>query len=822
MTPAASDKLSGMHASRFHFLPSRLTRPLPCDARPVCCWLGWLAAVLVFLGNGTVTAADEPVATPEQLEFFETKIRPLLVEHCFECHSAEAPKGIKGGLQLDSRAGLLKGGDNGPGIDPAKPDDSLLLQAVRWQGFEMPPKGKLPPAELQALADWVKQGAPWPAASPANSTGKPRVIDWTTVRDEHWAWRPIRRPDVPAVPPAASPNPERADWVRNPIDAFVLEKLLSAGLAPSPPAEEPVLLRRVYLDLIGLPPTPAEVDAFVEASARDPEAALSEVVDRLLARPAYGERWGRHWLDLARYSDIAGNFGGPPIPHAWRYRDWVVTAFNADLPYDQFVRAQIAGDLLGHESAAATGFFALGPTYVSDGGDPDATAQAQSETLDDRVDTLSRALLGLTVSCARCHDHKFDPIPQLDYYSLAGVFQNTRLAEHPLVPAETVALFQAHQQQIGQLDQKLKALDETLKKEARDPTPDEAADRELWATLLAQLQKTIPPMYPIAHGLAESGSADMAVAIRGNLRKPGPVAPRRFLRILTGAEPALFQQGSGRLDLASALTAESNPLLARVFVNRVWMHHLGRALVRTPSNFGIMGEAPTHPELLDWLASEFQQPTGGGVPWSIKRLHRLIVLSNTWRQSSRSNERGMSLDADNRLLWRANPRRMDVEVWRDTLLAVTGELDSSVGGPSVENLLASPRRTLYGTINRNSDQGISQVFLRLFDFPAARASSEGRAFTTIPQQSLFLMNSPFMAERARQLARRLQAEFPTDAERVPALYARLYSRMPTAEELQIGLAYLAAPSEPMPGDQLSRWEQYAQVLLSANELMFVE
>ncbi|MFN8854302.1 MAG: DUF1553 domain-containing protein, partial [Planctomycetaceae bacterium] len=327
---------------------------------------------------------------------------------------------------------------------------------------------------------------------------------------------------------------------------------------------------------------------------------------------------------------------------------------------------------------------------------------------------------------------------------------------------------------------------------------------------------------PIAHGLAESGSADMAVAIRGNLRKPGPVAPRRFLRILTGAEPALFQQGSGRLDLASALTAESNPLLARVFVNRVWMHHLGRALVRTPSNFGIMGEAPTHPELLDWLASEFQQPTGGGVPWSIKRLHRLIVLSNTWRQSSRSNERGMSLDADNRLLWRANPRRMDVEVWRDTLLAVTGELDSSVGGPSVENLLASPRRTLYGTINRNSDQGISQVFLRLFDFPAARASSEGRAFTTIPQQSLFLMNSPFMAERARQLARRLQADFPTDAERVPALYARLYSRMPTAEELQIGLAYLAAPSEPMPGDQLSRWEQYAQVLLSANELMFVE
>jgi hypothetical protein len=781
-------------------------------------WFGWLPLLLGLLATLSHGAEDAPAPTPEQLEFFEAKIRPLLVEHCFECHSAEAPKGVKGGLRLDSRAGLFKGGDNGPGLDLAQPDDSLLLQAVRWQGFEMPPKGKLPPADLQALADWVKQGAPWPAATPTDSAGQPKVIDWTTAREAHWAWRPVERPAVPAAPPGNA----HATWIRNPIDAFVLTKLHEAGLSPTPPAEPAVLLRRVHFDLVGLPPTPAEVEAFVAADARDPDTALSEVVDRLLARPAYGERWGRHWLDLARYSDIAGNFGGPAIPHAWRYRDWVIAAFNADVPYDQFVRAQIAGDLQGHDAAAGTGFFALGPTYVSDGGDPDATAQAQSETLDDRVDTLSRALLGLTVSCARCHDHKFDLIPQLDYYSLAGVFQNTRMADHPLVPPETVAAFQTHQQRLGQLDQKLKTLDELLKKEARDPTIDESADRAAWQTELDQLRQTAPPMYPVAHGLAENGSADMPLAIRGNLRKPGPMAPRRFLRILAGAEPALFQQGSGRLDLAQALTSDQNPLLARVFVNRVWMHHLGRALVRTPSNFGVMGEAPTHPELLDWLASEFQHPTEGGLPWSIKRLHRLIVLSNTYRQGSRPNDRGLAVDGENRWLWRANPRRLDVEVWRDTLLAVTGELDLSVGGPSVENLLTSSRRTIYGTVNRNSDQGVSQVFLRLFDFPAARASSEGRASTTIPQQSLFLMNSPFMAERARHLARRLQADFPTDAERVPALYSWLYSRMPTAEEREIGRAYLAAPSEPMPGDQLSRWEQYAQVLLSANELMFVE
>jgi hypothetical protein len=781
-----------------------------------------LPLLCVLQGTSIQGAEDPPAPALEQLEFFEARIRPLLVEHCFECHSAQAPKGIKGGLQLDSRAGLLKGGDNGPGIDPAKPDESLLLQAVRWQGFEMPPKGKLPAADLQALADWVKEGAPWPAVTTTDSAAKPKQIDWATIRDEHWAWRPVRRPEVPMVHASHSSSPMAVKWVRNPIDAFVLVKLAEAGLSPSPPAEPAVLLRRIHLDLVGLPPTPAEVTAFAEACVDDPDAALSEVVDRLLARPAYGERWGRHWLDLARYSDIAGNFGGPPIPHAWRYRDWVVAAFNADLPYDQFVRAQIAGDLQGPELAAGTGFFALGPTYVSDGGDPDATAQAQSETLDDRVDTLSRALLGLTVSCARCHDHKFDPIPQLDYYSLAGVFQNTRLAEHPTVPPETVAAFQAHHQRIAQLDGKLKGLDELLKKEARDPTVDESADRAEWQTELDRLRQTAPPMYSVAHGLAESGTADMPLAIRGNLRKPGPIAPRRFLRILAGAEPELFQQGSGRLDLAQALTSETNPLLARVFVNRVWMHHLGRALVRTPSNFGVMGEAPTHPELLDWLASEFQHPTGDGVPWSIKRLHRLIVLSNTYRQGSRPNERGLTVDGDNRLLWRANPRRLDVEVWRDTLLAVTGELDTTVGGPSVENLLASSRRTIYGTVNRNSDQGVSQIFLRLFDFPAARASSEGRIATTIPQQSLFLMNSPFMADRARQLVRRMQADWATDVERIPALYARLYSRPPTDDELRIGLDYLAAQEESQPGDQLSRWEQYAQVLLSANELMFVE
>lgn len=545
-----------------------------------------------------------------------------------------------------------------------------------------------------------------------------------------------------------------------------------------------------------------------------------------------------------------GTFGGPAIPHAWRYRDWVVNAFNRDLPYDKFLKAQVAGDLIHHEDAVATGFFAVGPTYVSDGGDPDATAQAMSETLDDRVDTLTRGILGLTVSCARCHDHKFDPIPQLDYYSLAGIFQNTRVADQPMVAPEVVKAFQDHQQMILMREQKIRELEEAAKKENRELNSSEAGERDRLRQEIESLRKQAPPAYPVANALADTGSADMHLAIRGNLRKPGEIAPRRFLRILRQDADARYSRGSGRLELAEDLVAPDNPLTARVIVNRLWSQHFGQGLVRTLSNFGTTGETPSHPELLDWLAVELQsggadeanqglfpQSPAPAAPWTLKRVHKLIVLSATYRMSSRTDAQAMAVDADNRLLWRASKRRLDVEAWRDSLLTLTGELDRTVLGPSIDNLMVTPRRTLYGAIDRNGDQFGHQTFLRLFDFPLARATSEGRITSTVPQQSLFLMNSPFMAARSRALAAKMQSMVADDETKIREVYRILYSRLPTEEESTIGREFLTAAGEPSSGgagekrggekrggekSELSRWEQYAQVLLSSNELMYVE
>ncbi|RPI87941.1 MAG: DUF1549 domain-containing protein, partial [Planctomycetaceae bacterium] len=463
--------------------------------------------VVVVSAHGALAAlaGEDPAFTPEQFEFFESKIRPVLVENCFECHSA-ASKSVKGGLKLDSRAALLQGGDSGPALVPGKPDESLAVQAVRWQMFEMPPQGKLRAEVIADLAQWIAMGAPWPETDSASADSPAKTYDWPTLKSQHWAWQPVARPAPPPV--------NNATWPRSAIDQFVLARLEAEGLAPAPAASPRALIRRVYFDLIGLPPAPEEVDAFCAAWETNAESALETVVDRLLSLPQYGERWARHWLDVARYSDVAGNFGGPAIPHAWRYRDWVVEALNRDLPFDQFVKAQIAGDLLDRDLAVATGFFALGPTYVSDGGDPDATAQAQSETLDDRVDTLTRGLLGLTAACARCHDHKFDPIPQLDYYSLAGVFNNCRITDHPLAPPEVVKMFHDHQQAIQVQDQKIRDLEERVKKESRELTDAEKSERQSLQQEIERLKQTAPPMYPVAHGLADTGAADMPLAIR--------------------------------------------------------------------------------------------------------------------------------------------------------------------------------------------------------------------------------------------------------------------------------------------------------------------
>ena len=467
----------------------------------------------------------------------------------------------------------------------------------------------------------------------------------------------------------------------------------------------------------------------------------------------------------------------------------------------------------------ATGFFGLGPTYRSDGGDPDSVAQAKGETLDDRVDSLSRGFLALTVSCARCHDHKFDPIPQQDYYSIAGIFNNTRPNEIPLDAKDVVENYKVHQRAITNLNQRIK----NLQKKAKQQPPltnDQQKQLNEWNSELKRLKATAPPKFQFAHGLADSGAADMRVALRGNLRKPGDVAPRRFLRILAGSDPPRFQQGSGRIELAQAIA--TNPLTARVFVNRVWMHHFGKALVRSPSNFGVLGETPTHPRLLEWLAGQFMESG-----WSIKQLHRTIMLSATYQMSSRFDDHNFSVDGDNRLIWRMNSRRLDVESWRDSLLFVTGELDQATGGQPVEDITRSLRRTLYAKVSRNGDRFASDQFLRMFDFPLMRASVAQRSTSIVPQQYLFLMNSSFLVERAKALAIRLARVSGRDLERIRQAYQLLYSRTASDEETTLGLQYLstAAPvireSSAAGVKELTRWVQYAQVLLSSNEFMYV-
>ncbi len=768
---------------------------------------GWFVAMLCLVGLGERVKASEP-ASADQLAFFERRVRPVLAEHCYDCHSKQASS-IKAGLRVDSRAALLRGGSSGPAIVLGDPDASRLIQNIRGGETRMPPKKRngLSASEIADFEQWVQWGAPWPEVAVAEQD---EAYDWEAMR-AHWAWQPIHPSNPPDVP-------SEGGWVHNPVDPFVVAGLLEKGLKPARPATPSVFVRRAFLDLIGLPPNPAErkrwVSRLEKADGSLNQQGVAELIESLLARPQYGERWGRHWLDVARYSDTGGwSQDNRNRPNAWQYRDWVVRAFNADMPFDVFVRQQIAGEQFGAEAAVGTGFFALGPSYASDGGDPESIAQAKGETLDDRVDTFARAFLGLTVACARCHDHKFDPIPTQDYYSIAGVFNNTREGETPLVPQRVVRAYNDYQDETRALERRLKELREAAKKEKRELTVEEGQRVKEWEAAIKDRKANGPAKYAFAHTLRDSGSEDMKVALRGSLLKPGPLAPRRFLRIVAGESREHFDRGSGRRQLAEAVVGPQNPLTARVFVNRVWMHHFGRALVRTPSNFGTLGETPTHPELLDWLAAAFMASG-----WSIKGLHRTIMTSATYQASSAFDAAGFEQDGDNRLIWRMTPRRMAVETWRDSLLSVTGELDLRPNGPAVDNIVSSRRRTLYAKVSRN-DPLSSDRFLRLFDFPIPRATNAKRTANVVPQQFLFMMNSPFMVERAKALAARLTREEASEERRMDRAYDILYGRSPSEEERETALRYLSAGDDT--GSSLTRWQQLCQVLLSANEFMYI-
>jgi hypothetical protein len=713
-----------------------------------------------LLPIATLLLAPVPAAGADGVEFFEAKVRPVLIENCYGCHSAEADKKgkLKGGLLVDTRDGLRKGGDGGPAVVPGKPDEGTLLKALRYAGdVQMPPKGKLPDSVIADVEKWVKAGAEDPRTAGAVVQKPASTID-VAAGKKFWSFQPPKEQPAPDVRDSSRPATK--------IDAFVRAKLDEAKLTPAPPADKRTLIRRLFFDLTGLPPTPEDVDAFVGDAS---PAAYAKLVDRLLASPAHGERWARVWLDVARYAEdqahIVGNDQSLTYPNAYLYRDWVIRAINTDLPYDRFVKLQLAADLIeGEESQnlAALGFVGLGPKYYDRN-----KLFVMADEWEDRVDVVGRGLLGLTVACARCHDHKYDPIRTEDYYGLAGVFAGTRMFNRPL-------------------------------SEKAEKKGDEAKQPK-----------------DAMHVVREGKPTDLTVFVRGDVKNKGPVASRHFPAVLCDGDPKPFTDGSGRKELADAVADPKNPLTARVIVNRVWAVYFGQGIVATPSNFGTLGGRPTHPELLDDLAARFVK-----YGWSLKWLHREIVLSATYRQSSLGDPRSVSKDPDNRLFSRMPRRRLGVEGWRDAVLAAAGRLDTAtVGGPSIDPLDPKERRrTVYSKVSRLDLNRL----LALFDFPDPNVSAERRAETTTPLQKLFMLNSPFMAAQAEALADRLREEVDDetsrgDGKRIDLAYRLLFARPPTAKEAEIGLKYLDGG-----GDRAARWRQYAQVLLAANEMLYVD
>lgn len=743
---------------------------------------------------GTALAEPGKAPTPEAIEFFEKHVRPVLAENCWSCHGE---KQQKASLRLDSRDAVLKGSDTGPVVIASQSEKSLLVQAIRQTGdLKMPPKGRLKDEQIAALSRWIQEGVAWPVS---------RETLANAAWEKHWAFQPVRVPGLPRV--------RDAGWCQSSIDFFVRAKLEASGLGPAPQAERRNWVRRVSYDLVGLPPSPEEIDAFVQDAS--PDAAV-RVVDRLLASPQFGERWGRYWLDVARYANERGYVGvdvDRVYPFAYTYRDWVINAFNEDRPYDQFLIAQLAADQLplgeNKRDLAAMGFLTVGRRFINN----------QQDIIDDRIDVTLRGMQGLTVTCARCHDHKFDPIPTKDYYSLYGVFASSQEPDdlpilEPISRGPALDAFEKELQRLTEEKAKFERENEAMKKDKPREFKEKIKPFDNKIKQLHAKHPGAPPRGMVLIDLPQP--VQPRVFVRGNAGNPGPEVPRQFLGLLTGTERRPFTKGSGRLELAQAIVSKDNPLTARVFVNRVWGHLFGEGLVLTPSDFGLRSEPPSHPELLDHLASEF---VADG--WSVKNLIRRIVLSSTYRQSSDGAAAGLQRDPENRLLWKMNRRRLDFEALRDSLLAVSGDLDPTLGGQAID-LAKQPfskRRTVYGFIDR---QNLPPMF-RTFDFANPDTHSPQRHETVVPQQALFLMNSPFVLERARRLTARLETAGVTEpAARVQHLHRLLFGREATPAETQQGLAYVQAVEADGKSTKLAAWEQYAQVLLLTNEFVFVD
>lgn len=754
------------------------------------------APLIASLALLSVAPAWAAPPSPETVEFFEKRVRPVLAEHCFACHG---PKKQKASLRLDSEAALLKGGESGKIVIPGDPDKSLLIRAIRHEGDTKMPEKKLPDDMIAALTAWVKMGAPWPKND--------KVADDADAWKKHWAFQPVKKAEAPAV--------KDRTWPASPVDFFVLAKLEAKGWKPAPEADRRTLIRRVYFDLLGLPPTPEEVDAFVKDSSPD---AYAKLIDKLLASQHFGERWARHWLDVARYADERGYVGvnvDRVYPYAYAYRDWVVRAFNEDLPYDRFLLDQLAADQLVNgadtRDLAAMGFLTVGRRFLNN----------THDIIDDRIDVVCRGLMGLTVGCARCHDHKYDPIPLKDYYSLYGVFASSDEPEEQplLVPSPGNPARAAFEVELKKLQDELDKWDRDNAEMKKNRAREFREKRKPLENKIKKLKASHAGAPPHAMVMVDRPKpVNPHVFLRGNPNNPGPEIPRQFLEVLTGPERQPFAKGSGRLEMARAIASKDNPLTARVMVNRVWLHLFGAGLVRTPSDFGLRSDPPTHPELLDHLATRFVEDA-----WSTKKLIRAILVSKTYRQSSDNPQSAIapSADPDNMLLWKMNRRRLDFESMRDSILAVAGRLDPAVSGQSMA-LLTPPfsrRRTLYGFIDRQNLPGV----YRTFDFASPDTHSPYRFTTTVPQQALFLMNSPFLAEQAKALASRPEVANGGNEERIKQLYRLILCRTPSDAERARALRFIQEASADRAGPKgFNAWEQYAQVLLLSNEFAFVD